>query len=105
MIWPARFAIPPLVAAEGQIPKATIWLNYLCWHIVTGMLLILTIALGAAATGRLSPDVVVVAAMLFACVAAVSVIATTKGGIPFYRFPASYLGATTSIVATLGYLS
>ena len=99
-----RFAVPPLVAAEAQVGKAGVWLNYLCWHIATGMLLVLTLVLAAAASGALSADVVLVAALLFGCVSLVSLIATTQGGIPFYRFPASYLGAASALTAFAGWL-
>jgi ABC-type multidrug transport system fused ATPase/permease subunit len=98
-----RFAVPPLVAAESQLPKAAIWLNYLCWHIVTAMLLVLTFALGVVTMSWLSRDVALVAGLLFITVSLVSLIATSKGGIPFYRFPASYLGAISAALSLAGY--
>ena len=98
-----RFAVAPLRAADEHLPKATIWLNYLCWHIVTGALFILAITLFGAALGRLHPDVVIVSIMLLFCVSTVSIISTTKARIPFYRFPASYLGGSTALVASLGF--
>ena len=99
-----RFAIPPLVAAEGTVPKATIWLNYLCWHIVTGMLLILTLVMAAVTAGRMSPELLIPCVALFAWVSVVSLVATFKAGIAFYRFPASWLGAATAILAAFGAL-
>lgn len=98
-----RFAVAPLRAADEHVPKATIWLNYLCWHIVTGALFILAITLFCAALGRLHPDVVIVSIMLLFCVSTVSIISATKARIPFYRFPASYLGGSTALVASLGF--
>lgn len=98
-----RFAIPPLIAAADKVPKTTIWLNYLCWHIVTAKLFLLALALGAVASGWLSRDVALVAALLFVGVSIVSLIATTKGSIPFYRFPASYLGAVSAGLCLAGY--
>jgi len=99
-----KYAVPPLLAAEGkQVPKATVWLNYLCWHIVTGMLLVLALVLAAAALGRLDDDVVLVSGVLFAWVSIWSVITTLQANIRVHRFPASWLGGITALLAMAGW--
>jgi hypothetical protein len=100
-----RFAVPPLRSAHAHVPKATIWLNYLCWHIVTVALLLLAFSFLSVVLGLLNRDVIMVATACFAGVGGVSLVATAKGRIPWYRFPASYLGATTALLGAAGFLA
>lgn len=98
----SRYAVPALIAAEGTLPKATIWLNYLCWHIVSGLLFILAIALAAVASGRLHIDATIPVAAVFGWISLWSVLTTLKAHIPVYRFPASWLGGATALLISLG---
>ena len=99
-----RYAVPALVGAGATLPKATIWLNYICWHIVTGVLFILATCIAAVAMGRLSADVILPCGAAFAWISVMSIFTTLKAGIPILRFPANYLGGTTALLALLGSL-
>ena len=83
----SQYAVPPLTAPGVPLPMATIWLNYLCWHIVSGMLLILAFTLIAVATGRLHVDVALPIGLVFAWIGTWSIVTTMKGSIAFYRCP------------------
>ncbi|MDZ3831873.1 MAG: hypothetical protein U0S50_08660 [Sphingopyxis sp.] len=98
----SRYAVPALIAAEATLPKATIWLNYLCWHIVSGLLLILALALATVATGRIHIDAAIPIAAVFCWISVWSVLTTFKAHIPAYRFPASWLGGATALFILLG---
>jgi hypothetical protein len=98
------FAVPPLRAATAHVPIATVWLNYLCWHIVTGVLLLLAFGFLAVGAGLADSDVAILCTASFGCVSVVSVSATLKGGIAVHRFPASYLGATTAALGLAGFV-
>ncbi|HEX8415881.1 MAG TPA: hypothetical protein VF637_18655, partial [Sphingomicrobium sp.] len=98
------YAVPALVGAGETLPKATIWLNFMCWHIVTGVLFILATCIAAVAMGRLSANVMLPCGAAFAWISVMSIFTTLKAGIPILRFPASYLGGTTALLALLGWL-
>lgn len=95
-----RYAARPLIASS--LPKATIWLNYLCWHAITVALLLISGALALVALGRLHPDAGWLAACFAAGISGASLFATARGGIPFYRFPASYLLAAVCLLTAIG---
>ena len=97
------YAARPLLAAK-DISPASRWLNYLCWHIVTILLLIITATLGLAALGRASADTVILVAVIAASSSILSVAVTLRAGIRPYRFPASYLLATVAVLSTAGIL-
>lgn len=96
-----RYAARPLLAAR-RLPPATIWLNYLCWHIVTVLLLILMATFLAGAFGRVAPDAILLATIIAASISIVSLVVTLKAGIAPYRFPASYLLGATALFGVLG---
>jgi uncharacterized membrane protein YvlD (DUF360 family) len=98
-----RFAARPLLHATS-LPKATIWLNYFTWHIVTALLLVLAGVFGAGAFGRIDTDAVLVCAAIAALISVISIAVTLKAGIQPYRFPASYLLGATAAFAFMGAL-
>ncbi len=86
------YAARPLLAAH-DFDKASRWLNYMCWHMVTAVLLAFTAGFAWAA---LRPEAVEVAALLTALalpLSGISVWVALKGGIPPWRFPSSWLFA------------
>lgn len=95
-----RYAAPPLMASG--LPPATIWLNYLCWHIVTALLAILAVALAAGASGAVSADAAALAGVIAGSIAIVSVAVTLKAGIAPLRFPASYLLGSVALLTFAG---
>lgn len=96
-----RYAAQPLLAAR-DLPRATIWLNYFTWHIVTVHLAVYTAVLAAGAIGEVHRDAILLVSILAACVSVTSIAVTLKAGIPPYRFPASYLLAATAILSFWG---
>ncbi len=95
-----RYAARPLI--NSTLPAATIWLNYLCWHAVTVGLLLIAGALALVALEVVHPDAGWLAVMFAAGISGASLLATARGGIPFYRFPASYLLASVCALAAAG---
>lgn len=96
------YAIPALIGAGETLPKATIWLNYMCWHIVTGVLFILAACIAGVALRRLDAGALLPCIAMFAWISVMSVVTTLKAGIPILRFPASYLAGTTALLTLLG---
>ena len=96
----------PVVAApllkNTNLPRASKWLNYYCWHITT----IYTFTMGGAyAYTALNPDkieLVVFVSLTNAAFSILSVIVAIKGGINPFRFPSTSLFAS---VAILGFAS
>lgn len=90
-----RYAARPLLRST-ELPKATIWLNYFTWHIVTVHLAVFSVVLACGAFGSIHRDALLLVSVLAACVAATSVAVTLKAGIHPLRFPASYLLGITA---------
>ena len=96
-----RYAARPLLA-DTNLPRATIWLNYFTWHIVTVHLAVYTAVLAAGAAGLVHRDAILLVAILAACVSVTSVAVTLKAGISPVRFPASYLLGLTAALSVWG---
>ena len=96
-----RYAARPLLAATS-LPKATVWLNCLTWHIVTVHLLVFAAVLACGAAGIVHHDAIVLVGILAACVSVTSVTVTLKAGISPHRFPASYLLGVTAALSLWG---
>lgn len=96
-----RYAAAPLLASV-ELPKATIWLNYMTWHIVTVTLLASAAVLACAAVALVHDDAVLLIAILAAGISVLSVAVTLRAGIPVHRFPASYLLGATAVLAFWG---
>ena len=96
-----RYAARPLLAATA-LPRATIWLNYMCWHIVTVLLVLIGWAFIAGGVARLHGDALLLTTIMAASISLVSIAVTIKAGIAPYRFPASYLLGTTALLGVMG---
>ncbi len=87
---------------DNNLPKASKWLNYYCWHMTT----IYTFAMGwAYAYVALRPDkieLIVFVSLINAAFSALSAAVALKGGINPLRFPSTSLFAS---VAILGFAS
>ena len=95
------YATKPLLAATG-LPKATIWLNYFTWHIVTLFLLIMSVVLAGGAAGAVHHDAIVLVGVTAAMISMLSVAVTFKARIRPWQFPASYLLGTTALLTFWG---
>lgn len=85
-----RFAARPLLAAE-RLPRSAIWLNYLTWHMVTALIVVMAAAFCWAALHPEATDVAVVVMVLCAALSLVTVGVSLKAGVAPWRFPSSYL--------------
>lgn len=94
-----RVAVPLL--ADKNLPKASKWLNYYCWHITT----IYTFAMGGAyayvAFNTEKIELVVFLSVLNVSFAILSAVVAIKGNINPFRFPSTSLFATVSILGIL----
>lgn len=98
-----KYAARPLLAAP-RFDKASRWLNYMCWHMVTAVLLVFT---GGFAWAALRPEAVEVAMLLIGLavpLSAISVWVALKGGIQPWRFPSSWLFALITVAGLCGLL-
>jgi hypothetical protein len=94
-----RVAAPLL--ADKNLPKASKWLNYYCWHITT----IYTFVMGGAyAYVALNPEkieMVVLLSILNISFSILSAVVAVKGHINPFRFPSTSLFASVSILGIL----
>lgn len=97
-----RYAVRPLFAAK-DLTSASRWLNYMCWHMVTVVLAIISTGFAATAVGWLSYDVAAMLTWTAASLSIVSVAVTLKAGISPWRFPASYLLGGVALAGLLGF--
>jgi hypothetical protein len=89
------FVARPLLASRG-LPRATKWLAYYCWHIVTLLLLALAAAFAATATGLLSPNAALGLSTFCATCSLLSIVVALRGKIAPWRFPSTTLFAMTA---------
>jgi hypothetical protein len=85
-----RFAARPLLEAH-DFHKASRWLNYFTWHMVTALLLFMAGGFGWAARVPEAFDVAVLLMMMAASFSPLCIWVALKGGIAPWRFPASWL--------------
>ncbi|HED36830.1 MAG TPA: hypothetical protein ENI76_01075 [Ignavibacteria bacterium] len=97
-----RVAEPLL--ANTDLPKASKWLNYYCWHVTT----IFTLFMGGGyAYVALHPERQELVVFLTAVTAALSLLSAAvalKGNINPFRFPSTSLFATVSLLGLVGLL-
>lgn len=98
-----RVAVPLL--ANTDLPKASKWLNYYCWHITT----VFTFAMGGAyAYVALHPDRPELVVFLTGVTAVLSLLSAgiaLKGNINPFRFPSTSLFASVFILGLAGLLA
>ncbi|MBK8629488.1 MAG: hypothetical protein IPN84_04580 [Sphingomonadales bacterium] len=94
----------PLLA-DGHLPKASKWLNYYCWHIVTILLAAMTLAFASVAMGWASHDIAWLLGGLSLLLSALSILVAVKGGINPLRFPSTSLFASVALMTLAGALS
>ena len=98
-----RYAARPLLAAH-DLDRASRWLNYMTWHMVTAVLLVFVVGYAWAA---LRPEAVEVAWLLTVLAVPLSLISVwvaLKGGIQPWRFPSSWLFALITVAGLWGLL-
>ena len=98
-----RFAARPLLDAH-DFDKASRWLNYMTWHMVTVLLLVMPIGYGVAAVRPGSADVAALLTLIAAILSPLSIWVAMKGGIAPWRFPSSWLFALIVVAALWGYV-
>ncbi len=85
-----RYAARPLLAAH-DLARASRWLNYMTWHMVTALLLVMALGFLWAALSPAAVEVGVLLSLLAAILSPLSVWVAIKGGIAPWRFPSSWL--------------
>lgn len=90
----------PLLA-DVRLPKASKWLNYYCWHIVTILLAAMALSFAAVAIGWASSDIAWLLGGLSFLFSALSMLVAVKGGINPLRFPSTTLFMLVAL-STLG---
>lgn len=94
-----RVAAPLLM--NKDLPKASKWLNYYCWHIVTLYLLLMGGGYTFVALYPDRPELVVFLTILNVNFAALSAAVALKGKINPLRFPSTTLFTLLSLVGIL----
>lgn len=92
-----RVAKPLL--ADVSLPKASKWLNYYCWHLVTITLAAMAIAFAAVALGRVGAEIGWMLGTLALLFSVLSVVVALKGAIHPLRFPSTTLFALIALAA------
>jgi hypothetical protein len=92
------FVARPLLA-DTHLPKASKWLNYYCWHVVSILLLSVAAAYAYSTWIPGRNELAIYVTFLAASASVLSAIVALKGRINPFRFPSTSLLA---IVAALG---
>ena len=85
-----RVVALPLLAAK-DLSRASLWLNYFTWHMVTVILLFMTAGFAWAAAYPDAFDVAVLLMLMAATFSPLCIWVALKGRIAPWRFPASWL--------------
>jgi hypothetical protein len=93
----------PLLADES-LPRATKWLAYYCWHLVTMMIAAMTLFFAAAASFGIASSMVLAFSLFCISCSALSAIVAIKGSIAPLRFPSTTLFAVMGLAGTAGAL-
>lgn len=91
-----KFVARPLLA-DKNLPKASKWLNYYCWHNTTVMIAITTGAFVWLAMNPGHRPMIFLLSVLTASVSLLSACVALKGDIHPLRFPSTSLFAMTSV--------
>lgn len=94
-----RVAAPLL--GDTNLPKASKWLNYYCWHITTIYTFVMGGAYAYVAFNTEKIELVVFLSILNVSFAILSAVVAIKGNINPFRFPSTSLFATVSILGIL----
>lgn len=90
-----RVAAPLL--ADTNLPKASKWLNYYCWHITTLYTLLMGGGYAFVAMNPEKIELVIFLSILNVSFAILSAFVALKGNINPFRFPSTSLFASVSI--------
>lgn len=94
-----RVATPLL--ADTNLPKASKWLSFYCWHITTIYTFVMGGAYAYVAFNTEKIELVVFLSILNASFAILSAVVAIKGNINPFRFPSTSLFATVCILGIL----
>lgn len=98
-----RVAAPLL--ANKDLPKASIWLNYYCWHITTILILAIGGSFAYVAMNMSRPELAVFSTGFTGIVSLLSVAVALKGSINPLRFPSTSLFASICLLGVVGLLT
>ena len=98
-----RVAAPLL--ADTNLPKASKWLNYYCWHITTIYTFVMGGAYAYVAINTEKIELIVFLSILNVSFATLSVVVAMKGNINPFRFPSTSLFASVSILGILSLIA
>jgi hypothetical protein len=96
----ARVARPLL--ADRSLPRASKWLSYYCWHIVTVLLAAMALGYAYAAWSGNGRDLVAAQTALSAALSILSAGVAFKADINPLRFPSTTLFAVTACLGAAG---
>ncbi|WLT31863.1 hypothetical protein [Geothrix sp. PMB-07] len=91
----------PLLA-DTQLPRASKWLNYYCWHITTVFTFAMGLGFAHVAGHPDRPELAVFLTPLTAALSILSAAVALKGGIHPLRFPSTSLFAAVALLGFLG---
>ncbi len=96
--------VRPLLAAS-DITRASRWLNYYCWHIVTLLILVMAACFGLAARDPAFRDLAVLFTLLAGGLSVLSATVALRGGVGPHRFPSTSLFAAIALSGVWGLTS
>ena len=92
----------PVVAkpllANKTLPKASLWLNYYCWHVTTLFTFIMGAGYAYAALNPGRPELVIYLTINTAAFSILSAAVALKGNINPFRFPSTSLFASVALL-------
>jgi len=96
--------ITPLLA-NSDLPKASKWLNFYCWHVTTLFTLLMGTGYAYVAVNPDRPEIVVFLTINTASFSILSALVAIKGRINPFRFPSTSLFAAVAILGLVGVLT
>lgn len=97
-----KYVARPLLA-DKQLPIASKWLNYYCWHVTTIAIVFLAIAFAGLYMASLTDEgvILIFLAAFTTSLSILSAFVAIKGRIPPWRFPSTSLFALIAACAWL----
>lgn len=99
-----KYVATPLLASSC-LPPASKWLNYMCWHIVSALLILEIAAFAWIAHNPSGIELIIFITALNICAAILSITAALLGKIAPWKFPSTTLFTLLSLIGAIAVMT